>query len=135
MSNSILSESRLMGFVASTKPEEAKRFYGETLGLDFISEDQFALAFALHQNQMLRVQKLPQFQPQQFTVCGWQVDDISAAVTELAVRGVKFEQYGFPFQDARGIATFEGGDQVAWFKDPDGNTLSIAQIAAQIIGK
>ena len=131
MSNSILSDSRLMGFVASAQPEAAKQFYGETLGLDFLSEDQFALAFAVAHNQMLRVQKLPQFQPQQFTVCGWQVDDISAAVTELAARGVQFEQYGFPFQDARGIATFEGGDQVAWFKDPDGNTLSLAQIVGK----
>lgn len=128
MSDKVLSATRLMGFVASAKHAEAKQFYGETLGLTFLSEDQFALAFAVHQNQMLRVQKLPQFQPQQFTVCGWQVDDISATVTELAARGVKFEQFGFPFQDARGIATFENGDQVAWFKDPDGNTLSIAQI-------
>lgn len=128
MSNTILPDARLMGFVASAKPEEAKQFYGEMLGLSFISEDQFALAFAVSQNQMLRIQKMPQFQPQPFTVFGWQVDDISVAVTELAARGVKFEQYGFPFQDVRGIATFENGDQVAWFKDPDGNTLSIAQI-------
>ena len=79
MTNPVLPTARLMGFVASSKPEDAKRFYSETLGLAFISEDQFALAFAVHHNQMLRIQKMREFQPQPFTVFGWQVDEIGRA--------------------------------------------------------
>jgi catechol 2,3-dioxygenase-like lactoylglutathione lyase family enzyme len=128
MSKSTLTEATTMSFVTSTKPEEAKKFYVETLGLTFLSEDEYGLMFSVGRSSMLRIQKMKDFTPHQSTVFGWVIDDISNAVEELTGRGVKFENFGFPAQDSRGVCTFENGDQVAWFKDLDGNTLSIAQI-------
>jgi predicted enzyme related to lactoylglutathione lyase len=62
-------------------------------------------------------------------VLGWNVDDIEAAVARLAAAGVTCERYGFPGQDERGIMRFPDGTRVAWFKDPDGNVLSVAQMS------
>ena len=129
MSMHALNQQRVMGFVASANPEEAARFYGDVLGLTPVHEDDFSMVFALHGGQVLRVQKVPNHQPVQFTVFGWQVEDIAATAEMLAASGVRFENFGFPGQDASGICTFPNGDKVAWFKDPDGNTLSLAQIA------
>ncbi len=63
------------------------------------------------------------------TLASWGVDDVQRVVDELNCRGVTFERYdeGLIKTDEKGIATFEGGAKVAYFKDPDGNTLSIAQ--------
>jgi len=128
MSKTTLSEAATMSFVTTTKPEEAKKFYVETLGLTFLSEDEYGLMFSVGRRSMLRIQKMEGFKPQQSTVFGWVVDNISNALEELSGRGIKFENFAFPSQDSRGVCTFENGDQVAWFKDLDGNTLSIAQI-------
>jgi len=75
---------------------------------------------------MLRIASTPNFAPQQGTVLGWQVDDIAGTVRALTDRGVHFERFGMP-QDDLGIWTAPGGDQVAWFKDPDGNLLSLSR--------
>ena len=128
MNPSVLTNAPIMGFVASAKPEEAKKFYAETLGLELLAEHDFSLIFAVHNTLTLRVQKVPESSPQRPTVFGWQVENIEEAVASLAERGVTFEIIGFPSQDARGICTFPEGDKVAWFKDPDGNTLSLAQV-------
>lgn len=128
MSKTTLSEAATMSFITSTQPEEAKKFYVETLGMTFLSEDEYGLMFSVGRGSMLRIQKMKDFKPLQSTVFGWVVDDISNVVEELTGRGIKFENFGFPSQDSRGVCTFENGDQVGWFKDPDGNTLSIAQI-------
>lgn len=128
MINSVLAEARIMGFIPSSKPDEAKKFYSEMLGLDFFAEDEYGLMFSINNTSTLRVQKARDWKPQPFTIFGWEVENISGAVQSLIDRGVKFENFGFPSQDAQGICTFENGDQVAWFKDPDGNTLSIAQL-------
>jgi catechol 2,3-dioxygenase-like lactoylglutathione lyase family enzyme len=117
---------RMIGFVITTKPEEAKAFYGNMLGFRFVNDDGFALVFDAH-GQMLRVAKMQSITPAQYTVLGWEVKDISAAVSELSASGVRFEHYEFLKPDAQGIVTFPGGDQVAWFKDPDGNVLSLSQ--------
>jgi catechol 2,3-dioxygenase-like lactoylglutathione lyase family enzyme len=119
---------KIIGFVTTTKPEEARAFYGDTLGFRFVSDDNFALVFDAH-GTMLRVGKAREFTPAQGTVLGWKVEDIQAAVQELSARGVKFEQFNMDFmkQDAAGIWTAPGGDKVAWFKDPDSNVLSISQ--------
>ena len=63
------------------------------------------------------------------TLVGWDVDDVEGGVDELAEKGVVFERYdeGPIITDEKGVATFEGAAKVAYFKDPDGNTLSIAQ--------
>lgn len=131
MSETVLTEARTMCFVASAKPDEAKKFYAETLGLRFLSEDEYGMMFSVSKTLILRIQKARDLKPQQFTVLGWEVDNIGDAVKSLSASGVRFENFGFPSQDNRGICTFGNGDQVAWFKDPDGNTLSIAQIVGR----
>ena len=120
--------SRMVGFVNTTRPEDARAFYGETLGFRFLHDDDFALVFDA-EGTMLRINKAQSFTPAPGTVLGWQVDDIDAAVSELARRGVRFEQFGLSFmeQSPEGIWTAPSGDRVAWFKDPDGNVLSISQ--------
>jgi catechol 2,3-dioxygenase-like lactoylglutathione lyase family enzyme len=119
--------TRMVGFVNTTDPEKAKAFYGDTLGFRLTGDDDFAVVFDAN-GTMLRVGKARQFTPAQGTILGWQVDDIHAAVKELVARGVKFEQFNLPFmkQDESGVWMAPGGDQVAWFKDPDGNVLSIS---------
>jgi catechol 2,3-dioxygenase-like lactoylglutathione lyase family enzyme len=117
--------SKLVGFAITTKPEQAKAFYTEKLGFRFLKDDGFALVFDAHAT-FLRVSKLKQFTPAEHTVLGWQVDDIVATVETLKSRGVIFERYpGMP-QDENAICTFPPGDRVAWFKDPEGNVLSLS---------
>ena len=118
----------MVGFVITTKPEEAKTFYRDKLGFNFLRDDGFALVFDAH-GAMLRVGKMQQFTPAQNTVLGWEVPDITEAVKDLASAGVTFERYEFMKPDANGIVTFPTGDKVAWFKDPDGNVLSLGQHA------
>ncbi|HUN88788.1 MAG TPA: VOC family protein [Terriglobales bacterium] len=123
----MLPAEKLIGFVAITDGERAKAFYAEKLGLSFVSDDPFAVVFVSSGN-MIRLTKVKQFTPQPFTVLGWQVPDVVAAVKRLQASGVTFERYGdFMQQDELGIWTAPGGTKVAWFKDPDGNTLSVSQ--------
>jgi catechol 2,3-dioxygenase-like lactoylglutathione lyase family enzyme len=119
--------TRMVGFVTTTSAERARAFYGDTLGFRFLGDDGFALSFDANGTR-LRVAKAASFTPGQATVLGWETDDIVAAVQALAARGVHFEQFNLPFlvQDALGIWTAPNGDRVAWFKDPDGNTLSLS---------
>jgi hypothetical protein len=99
------------------------------LGLKFLRDDGFALVFDMN-GIMLRIGKMPAFTPAQHTVLGWESHDIESDVDELARKGAAFERYPNMGQDQRGIATFPGGDKVAWFKDPDGNVLSLSQHTA-----
>ena len=118
--------SKLVGFAITTRPEEAKTFYSDKLGFTFLRDDGFALVFDAH-GTMLRVSKMREFTAAQYTVLGWEVEDIIRAVKGLNERGVSFERYpGMP-QDENAICTFPGGARVAWFKDPDGNVLSLSQ--------
>ena len=91
-----------------------------------MSEDPFALVFD-GGGTVLRVQKVQSFTPHPFTAVGWNVPDIAAEVLALAAKGVTFERYSFFQQDDKGVWTAPDGTGVAWFKDPDGNTLSLAQ--------
>jgi catechol 2,3-dioxygenase-like lactoylglutathione lyase family enzyme len=120
--------TKMVGFVNTTNPDAAKAFYGEKLGFRLTGDDDFAVVFDAN-GTMLRVGKARSFTPAQGTVLGWQVDDIDAAVRDLTSRGVTFEQFNLPFmkQDANGVWTAPSGDRVAWFKDPDGNVLSVSQ--------
>ncbi len=122
----MLGSHKLMAFVATRDPAKAKAFYGITLGLRLISEDQFALVFDAN-GTTLRVTTVHELALAKYTVLGWEVPDVAAAVTELGNAGVKFERYGdFMKQDELGIWEAPGGTKVAWFKDPDGNTLSVS---------
>lgn len=119
--------TRMIGFVTTKDPVRAREFYGERLRFRFISEDDFAIVFDAN-GTMLRVVKGAKSEPRQHTILGWESVDIAADVRELAARGVTFEQYGMSFmpQDEQGIWTAPNGDKVAWFKDPDGNVLSLS---------
>jgi len=78
---------------------------------------------------MLRVTKVEDLRPQPFTVFGFAVDDIAVEMDRLAAGGVEFNRYDGFGQDPAGVWTAPGGDRVAWFADPDGNTLSLTQFA------
>jgi catechol 2,3-dioxygenase-like lactoylglutathione lyase family enzyme len=117
-------------FLLTKHPEVALAFYRDTLGLSFQRDDGFALVFDLN-GVILRISKVNEFTPAQNTVLGWESRDIGADVTKLLAKGVVFERYPNMGQDDMGIATFPTGDKVAWFKDPDGNVLSLSQHAAK----
>ena len=107
--------------------ERAKAFYRDILGLRLLSEEPpFALVFDAN-GIMLRLGMGKERAPVQGTVLGWQVPDIITAVRDLAQAGVQFERYGFMKQDELGVWTAPTGAKVAWFKDPDGNILSLSE--------
>jgi catechol 2,3-dioxygenase-like lactoylglutathione lyase family enzyme len=122
----MLAKRSVVTFIPTTDSARSRTFYEETLELPFIKDDGFALVFEA-KGVRIRVVQAPQFQPVTYTILGWEVPDIEAAIDHLAGRGVTFERFGFFEQDARGIWLAPGGDKVAWFKDPDGNTLSVSQ--------
>ncbi|MBI3877022.1 MAG: VOC family protein [Verrucomicrobia bacterium] len=122
----MLNSSKIISFVATQNPARARKFYQRTLGLKLVSDDPFALVFDAH-GTMLRVQKVQDFSPATHTVLGWKVRSIRAVVAKLAKRGVRFERYAGLVQDELGVWTTPSGAKVAWFKDSDGNTLSLTQ--------
>jgi catechol 2,3-dioxygenase-like lactoylglutathione lyase family enzyme len=123
---SVLGSQKLTAFVSTHDPARAKTFYRDTLGLRLLSEDSFALVFDANGTK-LRVSIVPEVALAKYTVLGWEVPDIIATAKSLQKAGVKLEIFGgFP-QDELGIWKAPDGTRVAWFKDPDGNILSIAQ--------
>jgi len=118
-----------IGFVPIRNAEAARTFYEQTLGLTFQSDDQFALVFRLGPDRglMLRLVRMPEFAPAPYTIFGWEVPDITRAVDELTANGLIFARPGGMPLDERGIWTSPSGARVAWFHDPDGNTLSLSQ--------
>jgi catechol 2,3-dioxygenase-like lactoylglutathione lyase family enzyme len=117
---------QLVAFVATADPARAQRFYEGVLGLPLISDDPFALIFDA-QGTLLRVQKVDAVAPAPYTVLGWSTRDIEADVEALSAKGVAFERYEGMEQDANGIWSAPDGARVAWFKDPDGNLLSLSE--------
>jgi catechol 2,3-dioxygenase-like lactoylglutathione lyase family enzyme len=122
----MLKSRPIVAFAATANPTRAKAFYGKTLGLRLLSEDGFALAFDAG-GTMLRVQVVEEVRPAGYTVLGWSVPDIRREVIGLARRGVAFRRYEGMGQDELGIWSAPSGAKVAWFEDPDGNTLSLTQ--------
>lgn len=120
--------TRVVTFLMTLNPATALQFYRDTLGLKYLRDDGFALMFEMD-GVMLRIAKAGQFTPALHTVLGWEVDDIGATVDRMTAKGIAFERYPNMGQDERAICTFPNGDCVAWFKDPDGNLLSISQHA------
>ena len=122
-----LSQYNIIGFVTIVDVERAKRFYQATLGLRLVGEElPFALVFDAH-GIMLRLVIAKDRAPVAGTVLGWQVTNIKSVVNSLGAAGVHFERYGFFEQDDLGIWTAPTGAMIAWFKDPDGNTLSVSE--------
>jgi catechol 2,3-dioxygenase-like lactoylglutathione lyase family enzyme len=119
----------LIAFIPTRNGDAARAFYEAKVGLRFISEDQFAVVFQSGVN-IVRLARTGSFTPAPFTILGWESADIEQDVREMSARGVTFERYDYMgAQDELGIWTAPGGAKVAWFKDPDGNTLSISQHA------
>ena len=125
----MFAQTPMMAFVAATALAEARRFYGDVLGLRLVSEDDYGLMFEGGGTQ-LRVALVSDLTPAGYTVLGWSVDDVARAVRALGERGVAMERFGFMEQDAEGVWTAPGGAKIAWFKDPFGNTLSVSQLTA-----
>lgn len=122
----MLDRANLVAFAATADPEQARAFYESVLGLTLVEQSPFALAFDVN-GTMLRIQTVSEFTPQPHTALGWSVTDIEAAVRALAGRGVAFERFPGLEQDQLGIWASPAGARVAWFKDPDGNLLSLTQ--------
>jgi catechol 2,3-dioxygenase-like lactoylglutathione lyase family enzyme len=122
----MLAASKLIGFVPTKDSNRARDFYESKLGFQFVSDDQFALVMQAG-DSMIRITKAANFTPAQYTVMGWEVTAIEAVVMWLNGRGVAFEKYPFVEDRKLGIWTTPNGDRVAWFKDPDGNVLSLSQ--------
>jgi len=124
-----LAKYNIIGFASIVDVERAKSFYRDTLGLTLLAEEPpFALVFDAN-GIMIRLGMAKERPSVPGTVLGWQVPDIVAAVNELVEAGVSFERYNFDWmkQDELGIWTAPTGARIAWFKDPDGNILSLSE--------
>jgi catechol 2,3-dioxygenase-like lactoylglutathione lyase family enzyme len=121
-----LDQCDIVAFVATANPRDALVFYRDVLGLRLIEDSPFAIVMQGN-NASIRIQKVKSHSPQPFTVLGWKVQDIAATAAELASKGVKFERFEGMKQDEQGIWLSPGGAKVCWFKDPDGNVLSLTQ--------
>lgn len=122
----MLHTSRLVCFVATADADRARNFYEGRLGLPMVEDGGYALVFDAHGTQ-LRVQRVDAVAPHPYTALGWEVDDLAATVRSLAAKGVAMARFpGLPL-DADGIWDTPDGSRVAWFHDPDGNTLSLSQ--------
>ncbi|HXM62030.1 MAG TPA: VOC family protein [Terriglobales bacterium] len=122
----MLSLNKIVAFVPTKDPAKARSFYEGVLGFRFVKDDGFAMVLDAN-GIMIRVAKAPDFKPAPFTILGWQVSEIEKVVAMLHEKGVVFEIFSFLEQDKLGIWTAPSGDKVAWFKDPDGNVLSVSQ--------
>lgn len=116
-------------FIPTVKPDVAKTFYRDILGLTFLTEDDYGVEFDAY-GTLLRIIVVPELRPQTFTVLGWNVPDIEETIVELNSKGVYCVKYNFDFmqQDDLGIWISPGGSKVAWFRDADGNILSLTQL-------
>ena len=125
----MLGSDKLVAFVASTDMARARAFYRDALGLRLVEESPNALVYDVG-GTTLRVTKVDAFEPAPFTVLGWEVTDVAAAITALGDNGVRFERFDGMEQDALGVWQAPGGAKVAWFVDPSGNTLSLTEPAS-----
>ena len=124
----MLKDSHAFGGFSVDDLEAAKKFYGETLGLDVAENEQGLMVSLLGSNGVFVYEK-DDHVPATFTILNFPVDDIDAAVDELAATGIVFEHYE-GMTDEKGIARgleLNRGPSIAWFRDPAGNFLSVLQ--------
>jgi catechol 2,3-dioxygenase-like lactoylglutathione lyase family enzyme len=122
----MLASSTPIAFVATSDAAASQRFYRDVLGLELLGDEPFALVFRLH-GSVLRVQKVERVAPQPYTVLGWQVRGLDDLLDRLTTKGLRCERYPGLEQDERGAWRAPSGARVAWFKDPDGNVLSLTE--------
>ncbi len=123
-----LSDCKVGASVAVRDMGRARAFYEGVLLLTVASDSGDNVAYRCADDSLIHVFESPFAGAARSTMAGWRVDDMDAAVDALGAQGVEFERYtdGPIVTDGRGVASFPGGNQVAYFKDPDGNVLSIA---------
>jgi predicted enzyme related to lactoylglutathione lyase len=122
----MLEDKKLKAFIPTIEPEKARNFYMNVLGLKLVSEDHYGMEFNTN-GALLRVTTVNKLAPQPFTVLGWDVEDLPSMIASLVKSGIHFERYNYIEQDNYGIWTAPGGVKVAWFKDTDGNVLSLTE--------
>lgn len=122
----MLIKPTITAFLPTVKPELAKQFYSNILGLKLVSEYDYALEFE-GSGVLLRITVVEQYDPHPFTVLGFKIDNISSQVRSLSKKGVVFETYNYLEQDELGIWTSPSMARIAWFKDHDGNLLSLTE--------
>ena len=125
----MLANETLVAFLATSKPAAARAFYEGVLGLTFVMDDAHLLVFD-GASARLMLQKTDQVTPPHGTALGWNVGDLAGTIRALAARGVAFERYANMNQDELGVWSPAPGHGVAWFKDPDGNLLSLSGATA-----
>jgi predicted enzyme related to lactoylglutathione lyase len=126
----VLDSAELVAFVPAADLGRARHFYETVLGLPCVDATGIACLFNCG-GTTLRLTLVPHFSPAAYTVIGWAVPDLGAAVQSLIEQLVPMERYPGIAQDEQGIWTTPGGDLVAWFKDSEGNTLSLTQPAGR----
>jgi catechol 2,3-dioxygenase-like lactoylglutathione lyase family enzyme len=123
----MLANSNAFSGFAVDDLEKAREFYGETLGLEVeLIDDPGLLDLKLAGDRDVLVYPKGDFEPATYTILNFPVDDVEAAVDDLAARGVAFERYDGMEQDEKGIARGPG-PEIAWFKDPAGNILAVLE--------
>jgi catechol 2,3-dioxygenase-like lactoylglutathione lyase family enzyme len=122
----VIGDADVIAFAATEDPERACAFYRDVLGLELVERNDFASVFDAN-GTMLRVTAVQRVDPRPYTVLGWLVANIEATLAGLRTRGVEPLAYDALEQDEHGIWTSPAGGRIAWFRDPDGNTLSLTQ--------
>jgi catechol 2,3-dioxygenase-like lactoylglutathione lyase family enzyme len=122
----MLREANVTAFLGATDLPRARQFFERVLDLEVVSLDGFALVLR-STNGLIRVTQVEHPANAPYTVLGWDVSDIASTVAGLTKRGVVFTRYPGMGQDDLGVWDAPSGSRVAWFRDPDGNVLSIAQ--------
>ncbi len=122
----MLGKETLVAFMATSKPDAARAFFEGVLGLTFVGEHEHLVTFQSGAAQLM-LQKVSVVTPPHGTALGWSVKDLRGTIRALAERGVTFERFEGMDQDDLGVWSPAPGTGVAWFKDPDGNLLSLSQ--------
>ncbi|MBB5340626.1 VOC family protein [Tunturiibacter gelidoferens] len=123
----MLGQTPIIAFIPTRDAAQSRAFYEDLLGLRFVDDDKFALVMEAN-GTMIRIVRVGNFTPAPFTILGWEVKDIHQSVADLTAKGLVFTRYPHFEQSPDGVWTAPGGAaKVAWFTDPDGNTLSLSQ--------
>jgi catechol 2,3-dioxygenase-like lactoylglutathione lyase family enzyme len=125
----MLGSSDIIAFAAAADLERARAFYQGVLGMRLVEQNEYACVFDAN-GTMLRVTAVPEVARPGYTVLGWRVENIRTLIAQLRAKGIAFVRYDGIEQDGDAIWTTPSGDMIAWFADPDGNTLSLTQFAA-----